>query len=249
MLLPFEVKKRIDSPELPPSSGSLFTDLYTFLVKTPRFDTFIKFDNPMDKKYYGLRILHRLNVKVNEYKVLNIHKIGINVPGKYVFEELLAWDKNSPYWPNHLASIKRIEGSLNRVQMYLLGMEKIFASKLLNLNGINLPQLFRLEKRQFNLTPQTTDIENEHSLLYDCAGGYPIGILSIYVRSSNEAQNEKEMSQLFFMVAFDFFGLKKERRFKLIKKIWEMIHNRVTANVLNRIKLICESKFDSISAS
>jgi predicted DNA binding CopG/RHH family protein len=69
------------------------------------------------------------------------------------------------------------------------------------------------------------------------------------VRSSINEENEKEMSQLFFVVAFDFFGLKKHRNMRLIKSIWQKIHNRVSANVLNRIKLICETKFNSISAS
>ena len=102
---------------------------------------------------------------------------------------------------------------------------------------------------KFNYTPNTADLDNARSLLYACGGGYPIGIFSLYARSSLEEQNEKEMTQLFFMVAFDFFGLKKCRCTKFLKSIWEKIHNRETANIMNRIKLICESKFNSISAS
>jgi hypothetical protein len=243
------VEKQKKNPELPPSSGSILTDLYHFFLRPPEFKTFIKFDNPIDRKYYGLRLLHRSNVMVHEYNVLNIHKIGINAPGSYVFEELLKWGKNSAYWPNNIARIKSIDGNLNRVQIYLFGMEKIFEIKSLSLHGVRLPQLFKLEKRQFKFVPQTMDLDNEHSLLYDCGGGYPIGIFSLYVRSSRKERNEKEMSQLFFTVAFDFFGLKRDRQMKLIKSIWEKIHNRVTTNVLNRIKLICETNFESISAS
>ncbi len=112
-----------------------------------------------------------------------------------------------------------------------------------------LPELFKLEKRQFNFTPHTSDFDNARSLLYDCSGGYPIGILSLYVRSSINGRNENEITQLFFMVAFDFFGRKPNFITHLIKKIWQTIHNRVTANVMYRIKLICETKFESISAS
>ena len=231
-----------------PLSDSILADMYHFLLIPPEVDTFIKFDNPREQKDYCQRILQRLNVRVNDYSVLNIHKIGINVPGKYVFEELLTWDNNSIYWPNNLARVKRIDGTLNRVQIYLFGFEKIFAIKSLNIKGLPLPKLFRLEKRQFNITPHTSDLDNARSLLYDCEGGYPIGILSLYVRSSIHAQNEKEITQLFFITAFDFFGLKKNLGTELIKKIWEKIHNRVTSNVLNRIKLICETKFDTISA-
>jgi hypothetical protein len=234
---------------LPPLSKDLFADLYHFLLNPPKFKTYLKFKNPTDQKYYGLRLLHRSNVMVHEYKVINIHKIGINAPGKNIFEELLKWDENSLYWPNNLARIKRIEGTLDRIQIYLFGLEKILGIKPLKINGFRLPQLFRLEKRQINFIPKTTDLENECSLLYDCAGGYPIGIFSLYVRSSKKEHHEEEMSQLFFTVAFDFFGLKKDRHSIFFKSFWEKIHNRVTANVLNRIKLICESKFDSIKVS
>jgi hypothetical protein len=242
-----EIQK--DFPGLPPSSESLLADLYHFLLIPPEIDTFIKFKNPAEQKDYCQRLMNRLNVRVNDYTVLNIHKIGINAPGKYVFEELLTWDNTSIYWPNKLARIKLIDGTLDRVQIYLFGLEKIFSFKLLNIRGVRLPQLFRLKKHRFNFTPHTSDPDNARSLLYDCGGGYPIGIFSLYVRSSINEQNEKEMTQLFFMVAFDFFGLKKHRNMRLIKRIWQKIHNRVTSNVLNRIKLICETKFDSISTS
>ena len=187
-------------------SPNLFSDIYQFLIKPPHIRTSIKFDNPTALQDYSLRILHRLNVRVDDYTVLNIHKIGINVPGKYVFEELLTWDKNSMYWPNKIARVKRCDGSLDRIQLYLLGIEKIFAIKHFQFRGLKLPYLFRLERRQFNYTPHTSDFDNARSLLYDCKGGYPIGIFSLYVRSSINEQNEKEMAQLFFIVAFDTVG-------------------------------------------
>jgi hypothetical protein len=233
---------------LPSASKNLFTDIYHFLVKPPEFDTHIQFVDTAEQKDYCQRILHRLNVRVNDYTVLNIHKIGINVPGKYVFEELLTWDKDSAFWPNKIARVNRLNGSLDAVQLYLFGIESIFSSKRLHLKGLPLPQLFKLKKRQFNFTPHTADFDNARSLLYDCGGGYPIGIFSLYVRSSINEQNEKEMTQLFFTTAFDFFGLKQNHFTEPIKKIWAKIHNRVTANVLHRIKLICEKKFDSIAS-
>jgi hypothetical protein len=42
--------------------------------------------------------------------------------------------------------------------------------------GMKLPQLFILKKLHFNRTPRTSDLDNARSLLYDCSGGYPIGI-------------------------------------------------------------------------
>lgn len=235
--------------QLPPQSESLISDIYHYLIKPPAINTFIKFENPDEQKEYCQRILHRLNVEVCEYTVLNIHKIGINAPGKYVFEELLKWNNNSRYWPSKLARLKLPDGSLDCVQIYLFGLDTILSFKPLKIRGLHLPELFKLEKRQFNSTPHTSDFDNARSLLYNCSGGYPIGIFSLYVRSSIKDRNEMEITQLFFMVAFDFFGIKPNFITHFIKEIWQNIHNRVTANVMHRIKLICETKFESISTS
>ena len=233
--------------ELSQTNRSLITDIYHFMIKRPAVNTFIKFKDPAEQKDYCQRILHRLNVRVNDFTVLNIHKIGINVPGKYVFEELLTWNNDSKFWPSRLAHLKLRNDSLDHVQIYLFGLENIFSFKPLHIRGVPLPQLFSLEKRKFNIEPHTMDFDNARSLLYDCSGGYPIGIFSLYVRSSIKEQNEHEKSQLFFMVAFDFFGLKQNFLIHLVRKIWQKIHNRVTTHVLHRIKLICEANFETMS--
>jgi hypothetical protein len=106
-----------------------------------------------------------------------------------------------------------------------------------------------MDKLRFTSSPSTKDMDNARSLLYECSGGYPIGIFSMYVRSSIADQHEEELSQLFFMVAFDFFGKQNWFNRYLLNDIWENIHNRVTANILNRIKIICEYKFGNIQNS
>ena len=77
--------------------------------------------------------------------------------------------------------------------------------------------------------------------------GYPIGILAIYVRLWIPEMGETWKSQLFFGVSFNFFGNKdwQENR-KLINVLWESVHNRVTANVLNRIKQLSEWRIETI---
>jgi hypothetical protein len=50
------------------------------------------------------------------------------------------------------------------------------------------------------------------------------------------------------MVAFNFYGKKKWFYDGIINWIWEKIHNRVTANILNRIKEIFENKFNDTIA-
>jgi len=228
-------------------SRTLWGDLYHFLFRKAEKETLIRFETTVERERFSQRILQRLGVGVDQYSVLNIHKIGINVPGRYVFEELLTWDNDSPYWPNRLACIKRREGILDHIQIFLFGMESIFSFKIFDFSGFRLPPLFRMDKLHFNRTPRTSDLDNARSLLYECSGGYPIGIFSMYVRSSIPEQNEKEVSQLFFMVAFNFFGEQNWFYNKIINNIWERIHDRATANIMNRIKNICEISFNDFS--
>lgn len=90
------------------------------------------------------------------------------------------------------------------------------------------------------------EADNARYLLYKCSGGYPIGVFTMYVRSSIKDQNEKEQSQLFLMVGFNFYGKEGWSDKKIINRTWELIHNRVNSNVLNRIKQLSEWRFDKI---
>ena len=52
---------------------------------------------------------------------------------------------------------------------------------------------------------------------------------------------EKTKSQLIFGVGFNFYRNKKwQEKRKLVNILWELLHNRVTSNVLNRIKQLAE---------
>ena len=220
----------------------MIKDLYYYFLNSPQYKTLIRFSSAQKKEDYSNRILQRLDISVNQYSVVNVHKIGIEIPGRYIFEELMKWDDKSEYWPNAIARIKRISGQLDHIEIYLFGIERIF--HFWNFGGIALPPLFYLKKLRFNATPHTSDLDNARSLLYTCEGGYPIGIFSLYVRSSIAEQNEYEKAQLFSMVAFNFYGKKKWYYTHLINPVWEVIHNRATANILNRVKKIFESKFN-----
>lgn len=35
---------------------------------------------------------------------------------------------------------------------------------------------------------------------------------------------------------------------RLVTPIWEWVHNRATANILNRFKDLCEARFDRLTA-
>jgi len=223
---------------------SILSDLRDYFIPRPRYQTLVRFNNEQERENFSARILQRLGISVEEYSVLNVHKIGIDVPGIYVFEELMKWNSKSEYWPNAIARVKRISGELNHIEIYLFGLEKIFAFN--QFKGFSLPPLFFLKKLRFNQTPHTSDVDNARSLLYTCEGGYPIGIFSLYVRSSIKEQNELEKTQLFSMVAFNFYGKKKWFYTHIINHIWEAIHNRITTNMLNRIRILFELKFAQV---
>jgi hypothetical protein len=68
----------------------------------------------------------------------------------------------------------------------------------------------------------------------------------MYVRSAIAGQGEIEQSQLFLAVGFNFYGKEHKLGINIVNKIWEKIHNRVTANVLHRFKQLCEWRFQRI---
>jgi hypothetical protein len=106
-------------------SSSLWSDFSYYLFTNPQIKTLVKYNSLSERENYSQRILQRLNVDVTKYSVLNIHKIGIEVPTRHVFEELLLWDGKSDYWPNQIARVKRINGNLENILIYVLGLEKI----------------------------------------------------------------------------------------------------------------------------
>jgi hypothetical protein len=91
--------------------------------------------------------------------------------------------------------------------------------------------------------PAESNFDNARYVLYECSGGYPVGICGIYVRSPIANLGETERAQMFFAVGFNFYGKKDWPRKHLVNGMWEAIHNRVTSNVLNRFKIECEESF------
>ena len=109
--------------------------------------------------------------------------------------------------------------------------------------GRSFIPLFKLDALHFQKIPDLSDSDNARFLLYKCSGGYPIGIFSLYVRSSIVQQYEPEQSQLFLMVGFNFYGKEQWSKRSPFNRVWESIHDRVTSNVLTRIKQLSEWRF------
>jgi hypothetical protein len=241
MIIPLPIRISKQETKAPPvRSGGILSDIKFFFLKKPATSTLIDFKSNAERENFSQRIMQRLGISVTKYAILNIHQIGIEAPVRYVFEELLKWDGDSTCWPNHIAAVDRINGSLENIHIFLFGRKKYPFGFKKGFIGLKYIPLFDLNALRFQHLPNPSDFDNARYLLYKCSGGYPIGIFAIYVRSSIAEQHEEKQSQLFFVVGFNFYGKQDWRGTQFLNKIWEIIHNRVTANVMNRLKQLCE---------
>jgi len=143
--------------------------------------------------------------------------------------------------------VDRIEDDLEHIRIQPFGWKKYPFKFMKSFFGFQLIPLFLLNAIRIKKCPDPFDFDNARYLLYKCSGGYPIGIFAMYVRSSIADMGETAQSQLIFAVGFNFYGKENWQRYRrLISKTWEVVHNRVTANVLNRVKQLCEWRIDSM---
>ena len=233
------------APVPPKRTGSIAGDVRVFLLHRPATPTWIATPRGgRQREDYGHRILQRIGVDVTGHSVLNLHRIGIEVPVAYVFEELLAWDGDSSCWPNHIATAERVDQGIDKILIRPFGLAKI---PVLGRSSWRMPPLFELDAIRVQRSPGEFDQDGARFMLFSCRGGYPIGIFVYFVRSSIAARGETEMTQVFLGVSFDFWGKKRMLFFRPVHRIWEIIHNRVTANVLHRFKELCEWRFERTS--
>jgi hypothetical protein len=243
-----KIKDEIRSLMKPPTrSKNVLTDFLNFMWDKPKIPTLIKFESEEKRIEYNERILQRIGLNVDKLSILNIHKIGVEAPVSLIFNELLHWDGDSTCWPNYVAQVDRIDGNLEQIRILPFGWKK-YPLRLKSFFGIELIPLFYLNSIRIKQTPDPFDFDNARYLLYDCSGGYPIGFFSLYVRSSIPELGETEHSQLISAVGFNFYGKEQSKTPKVINRIWEAVHNRVTANVLNRLKQLCEWRLEKIES-
>jgi hypothetical protein len=228
----------------PEKSSGIFSDIRFFFLDKPEIETRIKFHSEEERQLYGKSILQRTGIGVDKYKVLNIHRIGIEVPSSFVFEELLKWNGDSSCWPNHIAKLTLKDGNLENIKVNLFGWPSDPFNPKKMIAGHQFFHLFNMHAIRIQHTPDPFDFDNARYFLYKCSGGYPIGVFSMYVRSSIPERGEKEMSQLFLMVGFNFYGNKTLTKLNIISKTWEAIHNRATGHIMNRFKQLCEWRFE-----
>ena len=216
------------------AGGGFFSDIRSFVLHKPPVPTLIEFDTVAAREDYSLRISQRLGIDVTQYSVLNVHRVGVNAPTQHVFEELLRWDGSPSYWPNRIVKVERSTVNPGQLEFFLLGRK----------NSI----LFRMDLAAAQHLPDDSNFDNARYLLYMCSGGYPVGVCGIYVRSPIADLGETEAAQVFFAVGFNFYGKRRWTGQRVVNRMWEGIHNRVTANVLTRFKRQCEEGFRRVQA-
>lgn len=247
-IAPGEVGGATADALVPPArSRGVLPDVRHFLLHKPTIATLISFTSDADRENYSQRIIQRLGKTVAQYEVLNIHKIGIQAPVRFVFEELLRWDGDSTCWPNHVARFDRIDGRLEHIRVLLFGQSRYPLGLTSGPFGLDWIPLFNLNAEKIQDVPDRF-FDNARYLLYESSGGYPVGFFAVYVRSAIADQLEVEPAQLFAVVGFNFYGRDRLPSFRIVNAIWEAIHNRVTANVLNRLKQLCEWRFQRFQA-
>jgi hypothetical protein len=230
------------TPPAPPEiTTGIWSDIRTFFLQRPTVPTRIDLTGVESQMDYVDRIRQRLGISVSEYEVLNIHRIGIEAPVADVFEELLAWDGRSTCWPSHVAPAERLDDRIEDIDIHLFGRRWPGAFGKGRF-GVSLVPLFRMHLVRICREPDPL-FDNARYLLFECSGGYPIGVFAMYVRSPIAHLGEMEPAQLFFGVGFDFFGRKFRPPVSPLKWTWQVIHDRVTANVLNRFKQLSEWRF------
>lgn len=230
------------SESIQTSGGSgLGTDLRDYFFHEPEIPTLVRFEEPDLRQEYTRLIAQRVGIDVSQYSVLNIHRIGIEAPVRFVFQEVVRWKGNSPYWPNHVATLEMKDGSPEHVRVVLFG--RSVGRWLSSMTGERLGTLFEMHVRTVRSVPLKSDTDNARYLLWDCRGGYPMGIFSVYARSAIAERGEKESTQVFFAVGFNPHGRKFLAGVHPVRRAWEAVHNRVTSNVLNRFKRLCEADF------
>ncbi len=234
----------------PTVSSGILTDILYFFIKKPQHPTTLRFNSSEERYTYNQRIIQRIGIDTTQYSVLNINKIGIDAPVNHIFNEIVRFNGNPSCWPNHIAKVDRINDDFRNIRILPFGWKRYPLKSMKSFFGLPLIPLFHLNAIRIKEVPDNYDFDNARYLLFDCSGGYPIGILAIYIRSSIPEMGETEKSQLIFGVGFNFFGKHEwQEKRKLIGRIWEWVHNRVTANVLNRIKQLSEWRLERIQES
>ncbi|MCL7968629.1 MAG: hypothetical protein M8867_03255 [marine benthic group bacterium] len=229
-----------DAASVPANSTSVASDIRSFILHRPAIPTQVSVESDSWREDYTRRIAERTGVDVSVYSILNIHRIGIDAAVETVFDEVERWEGGSACWPDHLATIEQTPGEQDGFRVVFLGRSGTMR-RLRRRLGPEFGTLFVATVSEARRVPDLRDTENARFFLWNCSGGYPIGVFSIFARSRIAERGETAPTQLFFAVGFNPYGSWTLGRIGgPFRSAWQFLHDRVTSNVLNRFKQLCE---------
>ena len=114
-----EILEKVERPYK--KSNSIVSDIKYFLLNKPKKDTLIKFQSESDRQLHNQRIYDRTGIEVEKYKMLNIHQIGIGTPVDFLFGEMMKWNSETCWWPNHIAKVHALDEKLSHINVFLFG--------------------------------------------------------------------------------------------------------------------------------
>ena len=230
------------------SRPGLFADIANFMLRRPGVPTLVRYASREERENVDQQILQRIDVSVARYAILNVHRIAVDAPVSFVFEQFRTWQPRSVWWPNRIARLEAADRALKHIRVFFLGRKKHLLGIKAPLLGLNVIPLFDMRVLKIQDVPDAGDPDNARYMLYRCDGGYPVGIVVVYVRSAIGEREEPDGTHVFFGVGFNFYGKEDWPERHFINSVWEAIHNRVTGNVLNRFKAECEARFARVLA-
>jgi hypothetical protein len=219
------------------------------VARRPAIPTLVPTDTVTERDDLIARVVQRVDVQVGRYAILNVHRIGVDAPVSFVFEQFRTWGPRSVWWPNRIARLEAADRALNHIRVYFLGRKRHLLGITTPLFGLNVIPLFDMTVLKVHDEPGPLDVDNARYMVYRCGGGYPVGVVVVYVRSPIRERGESDPSQVFFGVGFNFYGREDWPERHVINTVWEAIHNRVTGNVLNRFKVECEARFARVQST
>jgi hypothetical protein len=226
---------------VPTNSTSVISDLFGFVLHRPEIPTEVSVESDSWREDYTRRIAERTGVDVSVYSILNIHRIGIDAPVETVFDEVERWEGGSACWPDYLATIEETPGEQDGFRVVFLGRSRLMRW-LRGRFGAEFGTLFVATVVEARRIPDMRDRDNARFFLWNCSGGYPIGVFSIFARSRIPERGEVAPTHLFFAVGFNPYGSQALGNLGgPVRSTWQFIHDRVTSNVLNRFKKLCEA--------
>jgi len=196
-------------------------DVYEYLLRRPATATHVEIRDGEVRNHYGRRIADHLGISVDDYAVLNIHRIGIDAPVDAIYRAIPRNGAQTAFWPNHLARVEPGHPVGSEARVHAFGWRHLL---LFRLTEIRVPEV---------------DDSSRH-LLFRSEGGYPDGIFAMFVRPTIPELNEERASQFFFVVSFNFYGRPHRFGARVVQRVWEAIHNRAAAHILNRFRQHCE---------